>query len=371
MERKESSSWRILLILALIGVTWTYFARDRWLEICILMALSYLNNAVYSMVSRSAVRDSATYHAFTMLLSNVAWYAVLRFLILENMSLLLFVPYTIATVWGSFTGATTSMKIENYFGITTNPEQKKPSPRSLLAKRALFVILGVTGTAVVLYAQNFVAALVVASAVFASDVVFSLLRRSRNTSNTTYHVIASLVYSAVWYATWSYLALKGMPLALFVPYCFGSVLGALSGQSVSQWIERKIGATGDAHLSSNTTSLIPRKLIVLLLFVVAVFAAISENYLFLLFLATLSAAQQVAFSLVSRSRNRNNMTYHIIASIFSNGVWFLTFRQLQIKSWTSELYIPYAAGGAVGSVTGVAVSMGIEKKLHITSEAKA
>ena len=62
------------------------------------------------------------------------------------------------------------------------------------------------------------------------------------------------------------------------------------------------------------------------------------------------------------------MTYHIIASIFSNAIWFLTFRQLQVKHWTNELFVPYALGGTVGSVTGVGLSMGIEKAIGASSD---
>jgi len=162
-----------------------------------------------------------------------------------------------------------------------------------------------------------------------------------------------------------------------VPYCFGSILGGLGGQQASVWIERKIGATADAHLAPNAegviswraiAALVPWRAIAVLAVTIGVFVVLSGGRSFLLCLAGLSALQQVAFSLVSRSRNRSNMTYHIIASVFSNSIWFLTFRQLNIKHWTPELYVPYAAGGAVGSVTGVVASMGIEKKLHITSE---
>ncbi|HUZ92637.1 MAG TPA: hypothetical protein VNG29_01420, partial [Candidatus Paceibacterota bacterium] len=119
-EKRFGSTSKVLFVLALIGAASICYAPGKWLEICILMALSYANNAAYSMVSRSAVRDNATYHAFTMLLSNVVWYSVLHFLVMENMSLVLFVPYTVATVWGSFTGAKASMRIEKAFGITTN-----------------------------------------------------------------------------------------------------------------------------------------------------------------------------------------------------------------------------------------------------------
>lgn len=363
---KNGQPWKILLFLALIGFVWIFIADDK-IAVIILMAVAYLNNVSYSMVSRSAVRDSALYHAFTMLLSNILWYSTLHLLVNENMTLMLFVPYTISTVWGSFTGATTSMKVEKVFGITTSVE-KKTSPRSVLAQKVLLVFLAILGILVAIYAENIFVSFTIAGLVFVNSVAFSILRRSRNSSNTTYHVIASMVNSAVFYLLYRDLALSGMTFALFTPYCFGSILGGIAGQKTSSLIEKFIGATADAHLTTDIKNLVPLKSIAVLFLAAAVSIIFSDNRLLLIILTSLSAAQQIAFSLVSRSRNRNNMAYHIVASIFSNGVWFLTFRQLHIKNWTPELYIPYAIGGAIGSVTGVAISMGIEKKLHITSE---
>ena len=85
-------------------------------------------------------------------------------------------------------------------------------------------------------------------------------------------------------------------------------------------------------------------------------------------LLPLAFVQSVSFSLVSRSRNRNNITYHIIASIFSNAVWFLTFRELVTSNMNLMLFIPYTIGTVSGSVTGVKVSQWIEKLLHAESD---
>lgn len=82
----------------------------------------------------------------------------------------------------------------------------------------------------------------------------------------------------------------------------------------------------------------------------------------------LAYIQSVSFSLVSRSRNRNNITYHIIASIFSNAVWFLTFRNLLLNDMNLILFVPYTIGTVSGSVTGVKVSQWIEKRLHAESD---
>lgn len=373
MNEKKPTHWdtRILVMLAVVGVVSLVFTNNVMATI-VLMISAYVSNASYSMVSRSAVRDSKLYHGFTTLFSNFIFYLVLKQLVTENMTLSLFIPYTVATVYGSYTGAKTSQRIEAFFGITADTTNKQPTPQSMLAQKILLVFLCVLGLVTGIVSQDIIASLVVAGLAFGDNITFSILRRSRNTSNTTYHIFASLLKSLAWYILFQSLTIKGMPFMLFIPYCFGSVLGGLSGQSISGWIEKKIGATADGHLKSNLAwyKFIPWKSVFVLL-LVTIFAVLYLGNVEILFaLAGLSALQQISFSVVSRSRQRNNMTYHIIASIFSNGVWFLTFRQLQIKQWTDELFVPYALGGTIGSVTGVGLSMGIEKAIGASSESK-
>ena len=83
----------------------------------------------------------------------------------------------------------------------------------------------------------------------------------------------------------------------------------------------------------------------------------------LLILTVLSLAyiQNISFSMVSRSRNRDNMTYHAICSVFSNGIWFLTMHQLVVADLSLILLLPYVVGTVAGSITGAKVSMKIEK----------
>jgi len=88
----------------------------------------------------------------------------------------------------------------------------------------------------------------------------------------------------------------------------------------------------------------------------------------ILTLMLLAFVQNISFSIVSRSRNRNNMTYHLIAAIFSNGVWFLTFRQLVTANMNLALFLPYTIGTVSGSLTGQKISMWIEKLIGATSD---
>jgi len=79
--------------------------------------------------------------------------------------------------------------------------------------------------------------------------------------------------------------------------------------------------------------------------------------------------QNSAFSIVSRSRNRNNMIYHLIAAVGSNVAWFVTMKFLiitQHMGWA--MFIPYTIGTVSGSLNGQAISMKIEKALGLTAD---
>ena len=80
----------------------------------------------------------------------------------------------------------------------------------------------------------------------------------------------------------------------------------------------------------------------------------------ILFLAFI---QNISFTMVSRSRNRDNMTYHAICSVFSNGLWFATMHLLVAADLTWWLAFPYIAGTVCGSLLGAKVSMYIEQKI--------
>jgi hypothetical protein len=88
----------------------------------------------------------------------------------------------------------------------------------------------------------------------------------------------------------------------------------------------------------------------------------------LLTMLLLAFIQNVSFSIVSRSRNRSSYRYHMIASVFSNGIWFLTFRQLVLMEMNWLLFIPYTIGTVAGSLTGVRISMWIEAKIGADSD---
>ncbi len=80
-------------------------------------------------------------------------------------------------------------------------------------------------------------------------------------------------------------------------------------------------------------------------------------------LILLAFIQNVSFTLVSRARNRDNTWYHMICSIFSNGVWFTTFGVLVNANMSWLLFIPYLIGTVSGSLFGAKVAIWIENKI--------
>lgn len=82
----------------------------------------------------------------------------------------------------------------------------------------------------------------------------------------------------------------------------------------------------------------------------------------------LAFIQNIAFTITSRSRNRDSKKYHYMASIASNTIWFLTFKELITADMSFILLIPYILGTTIGSVFGMTVSMKIEKWLGATAD---
>lgn len=88
----------------------------------------------------------------------------------------------------------------------------------------------------------------------------------------------------------------------------------------------------------------------------------------IILMMVMAYVQNISFSIVSRSRNRNNMTYHLLAAVGSNVAWFVTMKYLIVaQQMTWLLMIPYTIGTVSGSVTGQWISMKIEKMIGATS----
>jgi len=110
-------------------------------------------------------------------------------------------------------------------------------------------------------------------------------------------------------------------------------------------------------------------ILVLLLIATAVISVVGVlDYRHTAVLVVLGFLQNTSFSMVSRSRNRDNMDYHAIASLFSNTLWLLVVQRLFQEDFTTALLAPYALGTISGSVFGSKLSMRIEKFLGASAD---
>lgn len=79
-------------------------------------------------------------------------------------------------------------------------------------------------------------------------------------------------------------------------------------------------------------------------------------------------AQNTAFSLTSRSRNRDNQWYHAGAAVGSNGVWILTMKYMIDLGFEVWIFVPYVLGTVTGSLVGVRIAMWIEYLIGATAD---
>jgi hypothetical protein len=75
--------------------------------------------------------------------------------------------------------------------------------------------------------------------------------------------------------------------------------------------------------------------------------------------------QNASFTLVSRARNSNNLLYHTIASILSNGIWLLVIRQVVMNLDKWYLMITYLVGAVIGSISMHYIAMKYFEKQKI------
>jgi hypothetical protein len=86
-------------------------------SVLIMVALAFIQNVSFSMVSRSRNHDHSGYHVVCAILSNGIWFATMQYLVVNQLTWALFAPYTIGTVSGSLTGSKISARVEKWLGL--------------------------------------------------------------------------------------------------------------------------------------------------------------------------------------------------------------------------------------------------------------
>lgn len=82
----------------------------------------------------------------------------------------------------------------------------------------------------------------------------------------------------------------------------------------------------------------------------------------------LTVLQNASFTLVSRARNSNSLTYHTIASVLSNGIWLLVIRNVVNNFDNLILMLTYLVGSVIGSISMHYIAMKYFEKKEITTK---
>jgi hypothetical protein len=94
---------------------------------------------------------------------------------------------------------------------------------------------------------------------------------------------------------------------------------------------------------------------------VVYWTAVTKNTLMeileLLKLFGLVVLQNAAFTLVSRARNSDSLTFHALASMVSNTIWLLVIRQVVLNLSDWKFMIVYVVASVIGSISMHYVSM--------------
>ncbi len=88
----------------------------------------------------------------------------------------------------------------------------------------------------------------------------------------------------------------------------------------------------------------------------------------ILIMLGLTILQNASFTLVSRARNSDNLAYHTIASVLSNGIWLLVIRHVVTNFDNWILMVAYIVGAVIGSISMHYIAMKyFEKPKNITT----
>ncbi|TSC60371.1 MAG: hypothetical protein LiPW15_249 [Parcubacteria group bacterium LiPW_15] len=387
-----------IIVLQLLFFWGGTFSAAPGITLALVMVLAYVQNTTYSLQSRSANRNSNAYHLLAAVAANFAFFWSLRLLVKSDLPTALLAPYVFATILGTLHGNTISIKIESALGLS--PEGAKGRPQLLKLWPTVAVLLALltsqiyslNGYTVLLPGKEqttltlnaWVLVSIMALTIF-GNFTFAILRVARSADSYWFHFFAVVLNLGADFAKLAILVKFKMDWAMFLPTTTGSVIGSLIGANLAQKMAERIKARFDIHVFTKseeaerekTGSISWPKIQLVLLGVLlvpqTVFFGVNPwiGYAGGAVLLFFSAWQALSFTLKSRAGQRNNQQYLAWASVFSNGVWFLTMHQLVIGSITPEKAIPYIVGSAAGSLIGQLLSLRIERATGALMDASA
>lgn len=334
--------------------------------------LGVIQNTAFALSSRARNRNNAIYHLIAVLASSFIFFLMQRTLILENMPLMLAPLYAIGTVIGSFTGTQVSMFIEARLGIMADEKKDEKKEKSGLLMR--FLPIGVFSVALVMQLVflpigSIWLLLVLVGINYTQSLSHSVVSWFSNRDKHSVHFAASIVRSVLEFFSYDIMLAFKMNWVLFLPSATGGAAGSLNGSQFGSWVGKKIQASADAHLQKERLE-IPQALLILPFVIVAVQLFFTPAFLWSAVLVFgVSVIRNFSYTTVSYARNRNNNAFHILAAVFSNGVWYLTLGQLIIAGMNLALLPAFVFGTTVGSISGTVFSMGVARRTKASADA--
>jgi len=329
------------------------------------MLLAFLQNLSYSMQSRAANRSNNLYHLIATIFATLIFFISLTYLITLKVTYEVLLTYILGTMLGSLYGVSLSAKVEKYLGAVANlgEEVRGQALPLSLATPVLLALLGLQLLLAETFSAQAVALIFLAS--FVSNVVFSALRAARSTNGYWLHLMLVIFHAAAGFMIFETLATTRGNWYLFAPYLMGTVLGSLLGAEWGKRLLKYAGAKWDVVALPKDVMPLPKwpVLVAMLLLIPHVFVLGAVDVSGQILIITSALLMTCAATVVSRARQRGHMIYLEWASIFSNGIWFVTLHILVVNSLPIHFLVPYIVGTAVGSLLGQAFAMWIEPRV--------
>ncbi len=366
--------------IVVILICGTLFPDIPFWESLPLMALAFVQNAAYSLQSRAGNRTSNLYHFIAAVFATTVFFVSLTYLIHLKVTLHVLLVYILGTMLGSVYGTKLSAFIERGIGAVADLGKEKkgqvlPLKKAVLWLSLLFALQVVLQVVLkMFFALKFdmLAMAEIAAAAFVAGLLFAMLRVVRNTDAYWSHLVLVLAQSAAGFITYQVLV-EVNNWYLFAPYLTGSVLGSLIGAEYGKRLGELIKAKWDARVLGSDEMPLPMRqaAVCTLLLVPHVLYFGANQWLAQVLVLGAALLQTSAFTIVSRARQRNHEQYLEWASVFSNGIWFITLNILVVNSLASYLWIPFLVGSGIGSLWGQAFAMRLEAEISARMDTPA
>ncbi|MDP3953798.1 MAG: hypothetical protein Q8Q06_00070 [bacterium] len=277
----EKTFWALALLLVIYVVYAGFnFSADANTSIAIVIGLGILQNFFYALTTRASQRGNNWYIVITGLAGGLVFYVSVAYLFSKDMTMALFIPYTLSTTLGSVTGAFLSMIIEWTLGIKPDEHLKeKTKNKQTKSKTPYIVVLGMASIWIIFqgpilkyfgYTQTTIVSplpffgedtlprmiiMLIASVIFLFDsAIHTLVSRAGNRNHAGYHVSACIPKGLFDFYKLRYISLNAhipdiVPVAI-IASCMGSLYGKDISERIEKWLQARMDVEENTKASA-------------------------------------------------------------------------------------------------------------------------